>query len=326
MIDFCSGRYALGVCAAAAMLAGCGGSQRVSETGALQQGVVPTRVEHGRSWMKPGTSSEDLLYVSVSSQGVYVFTYPGGTQVGMLTGFVYPEGMCTDGAGNVWIADSDAGTIDEYAHGGTTQIATLSDTHNYPNDCSVDPESGNLAVSNDEGGQFGAGSLAVYADAMGSASIYSTDEYIGSPFNVTYDNAGNVFAVGPGYYYVNKMVWLPKGGSSVELVTLKPRLPPGGVQWDGKYLAAPSDGGGMRRYRVKNGYGKEGNRFTTFNNCCYPGNVWIAGSTLIGGDTGNAVGFWKYPKGGNATQTISLSGEPNGITVSLASSRSRIRK
>ena len=85
-----SGRYALSSCVAAAMLAGCGGSQPpIGVLGAAPQtSAVARHADRGKSWMLPEAKSKDLLYVS-TSDSVYVFSYPKGTLVGTLTGFDY---------------------------------------------------------------------------------------------------------------------------------------------------------------------------------------------------------------------------------------------
>ena len=67
-----------------------------------------------------------LLYVSdIGAEDVDVFSYPGGKQVGKLTGFSEPAGLCTDRKGDVFVVDSGSDRILEYAHGGTSPIATL---------------------------------------------------------------------------------------------------------------------------------------------------------------------------------------------------------
>ena len=51
---------ALSICAVAALLAGCSGSQPpIGATGAMPQtSAVATHADRGKSWMLPGTSSE----------------------------------------------------------------------------------------------------------------------------------------------------------------------------------------------------------------------------------------------------------------------------
>src|ERR1700729_3013592 len=91
------GRYALAIGAAAALLAGCGGSQPpIGAPGAMQQtSTLATRAAHGKSWMLPEAKSEDLLYIAdPGSGGVIVYRYPRLKFVGMLTGPPAPLAEC----------------------------------------------------------------------------------------------------------------------------------------------------------------------------------------------------------------------------------------
>ena len=120
-----SSRYALTRCVAAAMLVGCGGSQPpIGAPGAMPQASrIPAQADHGRSWMLPGTSG-DLLYVGCG--GVCIYTYPGSKAVGTLK--VYPNSLCSDEGGNVFITSSvdyGKGVIYEYPHGGTEPTQTI---------------------------------------------------------------------------------------------------------------------------------------------------------------------------------------------------------
>ena len=131
--------------------AGCGNGDpqpRLSSVSA-QHGFKMTRPEAGRSWMSPIAKRVPLLYVSVWDTGVvYVYSYPKAKLLGKLVGILdTPSGMCSDSKGNVWITNFHGEGITEYAHGGTKPIATLSDPGTDPNGCSVDPLTGNLAVT-----------------------------------------------------------------------------------------------------------------------------------------------------------------------------------
>ncbi|MGA8099593.1 MAG: hypothetical protein WB810_13150, partial [Candidatus Cybelea sp.] len=133
--------YAL-TCATVAMLAGCGSS--------LQAAAPPaTAAKISASWMAPAAKNTDLLYISdVGTDQVYVFSYPQGSLVGTLSGFNTPVRECSDTAGNVFVTNTNAENILEYAHGGSSPIATYHDKDFLPTDCSVDPASGSLAVAN----------------------------------------------------------------------------------------------------------------------------------------------------------------------------------
>ena len=81
--------YALSICAAGALLAGCGVLQPpVGAPGAMPQShAIVGYARRSGSWMLPEAKSGDLVYVSndtaSSSVGqVLVFTYPKGKLVG----------------------------------------------------------------------------------------------------------------------------------------------------------------------------------------------------------------------------------------------------
>jgi hypothetical protein len=123
--------------AAAATLCACGqgaGSQVPPISGSSQA----FRQQGGHSWMASG-KHRTLIYISDDgTNDVYAYT-PKGKLVGTLTGFNSPAGECVDTAGDVFIVNSNTSQILEYAHGGTTPIATLSDPGYYPNGCAYDP-------------------------------------------------------------------------------------------------------------------------------------------------------------------------------------------
>ena len=85
----------------------------------------------------------------------------------MITGLSGPDGICSDKKGDIWVANNLAADVVEYKHGGTSPKATLSDPNVYPVGCSVDPMTGNLAVTNIFTTSGGQGSVAVYAGAAG---------------------------------------------------------------------------------------------------------------------------------------------------------------
>jgi len=175
----------------AAVLAGCAGPS-------------PTAPPHDvplASVMSPTASQQpSLLYVSNASN-VTVYTYNNGNgikQVGTLTGFTSPGGMCTDNAGNVWITDYYSRKVYEYAHGGSAPIATLTQHLGYPYACAVDNATGNLAVSYEHPD----GHYRDYAEVL----IYGKGSKFGSPYGpkngfyrayfLAYDDQSNLYTTG----------------------------------------------------------------------------------------------------------------------------------
>ncbi|HEY2475776.1 MAG TPA: hypothetical protein VGI19_13385 [Candidatus Cybelea sp.] len=117
MSTFAKRRYAFSI--AAALLAGCGGSQPpIGAPRAMPQApAAAVRAYSGRSWMDAGAKDQDLLYVTNQNGLVNVYRYWQHTLVGVLTDFEQPMGECVDPSGNVYITDYQANKIVEYAHG-----------------------------------------------------------------------------------------------------------------------------------------------------------------------------------------------------------------
>jgi len=192
---------ALCLSVAFAMLAGCGALQLpIATSVAVQQtSAIATHAEHSKSWMLPSAKTGDLLYVSSSDGSVYVYRYLNRQLVGALSGFIKPLGECVDRSGNVFITayssvTETSSSIYEYAHGGSSPIATLSDP-GHAFGCSIDPSTGNLAVANpyDPANPYNVayGSVAIYQGASGSPAMYYP-----SDFGIAmcgYDTKGNLY-------------------------------------------------------------------------------------------------------------------------------------
>src|SRR5579875_3506069 len=158
-------------------------------------GTVPTDRASAlrRAAGYPDAKRGTLLYVSNANDGtVSVFSYPQGQLISTLSGFKEPYGLCSDERGDVWIVDDETSTITEYAHGGTSPKATLSDSGQYPAGCSVDPATGNLAVTNYETTGRGEGSVSIYKKAKGSPARV-VDSAISRGWFCSYDDKGDLF-------------------------------------------------------------------------------------------------------------------------------------
>ena len=329
-VDF--SRNALTSCVAAAMLAGCGGSQPpIGAPGAMPQpSALATHADRGKSWMKGASSSQDLLYVSSTNGNVYVYTYPQGKLTGTLTGLLGPIGECVDSAGDVFIvaaanASYETSTIYEYAHGGTTPIATLSD-QGAGFGCAVDAGTGNLAVANisdqENPNNPGYGDVAVYAGAQGSATMYYSSAYSSFGDFPGYDNKSNFYVVAESpQNHDQELVRLSNGSGSFEAIRLKEKVSSGyrfwpTVQWDGKHTTVSSDSAqGRQRSDVSVYRLSISRRHATAigtTKLDSPRNLhgsqsWIQSNTIVGTYyyKGYAnVASWQYPNGGEPRSTI----------------------
>jgi hypothetical protein len=319
------GRSALCVSIAVAMLAGCGGSQppiaAMPQSAAqslpfAQRDAIAAR-DDSFSWMARDAVTQDLLYVSDVDE-VVVYSYPRGQLQGKLRGFFTATGMCTDGAGDVYVAD---GNIYEYKHGGTKRIGVL-----YPEaavGCSIDPITGNLAVT-DLQGSSGNGNVAIFKNASGSPTYYSAPGFWEYYF-CGYDEKGNLFIDGlssPGTGHFT-FAELPRGSTTFKDITLNQYIGfPGGVQWDGKHVAVGDQIATIYRFAIS---GSQGTLVgtTQLSGAKEVKQAWIQGARLIAPNSVSGPGanvlIYDYPTGGGAIKTIERGVEgPQGATVSLA--------
>lgn len=326
------GRYALAIGAAAALLPGCGGSQPpIAAPGAMPQShAVASHAGRGASWMSPSASGQNLLYVSDGARTVYVYSYPAGQLVGTLTGFIYPLGECVDLKGDVFIVaaadrSDKSGVIYEYAHGGTSPIATLSDPGPAVG-CSVNPSNGDLAVS-------GSG-VAVFAHATGAPTIYPSSAYVF--YYCGYDNHGNLYLSGfDAYANQDELLRLSRGSISFDQIVLSKNLYASSifwpsVQWDGKHITVSSASNGGRGpvsvYRLAisgSDASIVGTTMLSSKKNRYSGQLLIQGNAIVGFDYDSGIesaSRWTYPRGGHPRKTIAVlkSGIFWGIALSEA--------
>lgn len=314
-------KYGVGLTASLATLAGCiNGAPSVPAPSPQQitttMHATAVHSDLGASWMESDAKTGGLLYVSdAGTNDVVVYRYPSGTEAGVLTGFDDPQGECVDRAGNVWIANSLKANLLEYAHGGTTPIATLPDRGQYPVGCSVDAKSGTLAVSNIATRSKGRGSLSLYANATGSPTIITSPDF-DEVFFVGYDDRGNLFLDGYNDGQAFEFGELPDKSSEIEPITLNGATLrfPGGVEFDDGKINVGDQEGAVIYQATEAGT--------------------ITGSTLLGGavdcvqffirtnavvcpDAGDGdVETYPYPAGGAPTKVMSGLVSPTGAAVS----------
>jgi len=310
--------YTLTACVACALVAGCSGG---ASTPLGPSAGPPDRIG---SWMSPAATSQNLLYVSIQGfDELYVYSYlpPAVKMAGRLTGFSKPSGLCVDKSGDVYVANTGAKNLLVYAHGGTKPIAKLDDGNEAPISCSIDPSTGNLAVSGTSN-SLGEGSIAIFKGARGAPAFHA-DPRLQYPNFLGYDDSGNLFFDGIYYYYrsssccfVEAYAELPKGAKRFRRIALAYGPGIGGIQWDGKYLAIGS-GDSISEYEIAGSKGTRV-RYTKLRGAHAVEEFWIHGSIVVGADDGYAdVGLWRYPRGGRPTLTIQGLYGPFGATLSL---------
>jgi hypothetical protein len=313
----------LGMSAVVTLLTGCGGGSQLGSN-QIQPNAHPmnlarvdrasgTRPAPGRSWMAPEAKKTDLAYIlNFYSSEIFVFTYPRGKYVGSILGATDPQGLCAAKTGNWWAVSSGSDQVLEYAHGGTTPLKTLNVTAGEPAGCSVDPTTGNLAVT-----ILGTGDVVVFTQGSGSGTTISdglTNTYFDG-----YDNKGDLFVDGfqgstPG------LAELPKGsGPPVPITLSQPLGFPGGVQWHAKYLAVGDQENPAIYHFAIRGRNAKKIGVTQLTGSDIVG-FWIQKPDVVAADAGNGTAaIWKYPSGGSPIKMLQGPGDlPIGATVSVA--------
>jgi hypothetical protein len=294
----------------AASVAGCGGLQPPFSAPQSGAGAL-----HGVSWMLPDARETDLLYVSDGGFNVYVLSYPAGRLVGILKGSQSPAGECADAAGNVFVTNG-GGYIAAYRHGAITPFAVLDDAYGFaPTDCSVDPATGDLAVTNYPKYYSNRGNVVVFKNAQGAPKPYD-DAKMAFYHACAYDDRGNLYVSGTSSKGDFEFARLPKAGHTFAGVTLdRPFRGPGAVVWDGRYAAVGRpDAGVIYRFTVRGSSGTAVGK-THLQGAVHGQDVffWIDGDRVIApfGRTGifkSNLGVWSYPAGGRPIRRLSGGG------------------
>jgi hypothetical protein len=318
---------------AAAILAGCGAVQSTS-------GVVPI-TGNAQQIRKRSSSGTDLLYIT-SVPYLTIISYPAGKVVAKIPGNYSNSVLCSDpDNGNVFVLNPGE-KIDEYAHGGTSPIATLTGPSGYPylTGCAVDPKTHNLAVTS-----FNPGGVLIWANAQGYPTWHPSKQLPTCDAPV-YDDSGNLYLNGRNKHERFRLAELRVGHSDYTVIRYPHGpwdysvYPPNQLQWDGKYLAfeeVPYSGYGNTLYQVKvmgstskvvsTAHLLRSNKDRLF---------WLHAGLLLGfygGEEKNgryAVAVWHYPGGGKPL--AHFYGVKNGnygnypeLTLSIAPSGTRSR-
>jgi hypothetical protein len=302
-----------------AILTACGGGDATPSASAIAavRGVQPPQN------VRPAKKS-DLLYISDNSTAdVYVYTYPQLTLTQTLTGFGAPNGLCTDKKGDVFVADYYDEDVVEYAHGGSTPIATISDADHNPGGCAIDPKNGDLVVSNLKNttttGAHGPATVSIFKPNFTTFTVISDADF-SAFWYCGYDSHGNLFVDG---YSKNgtkaQLAELPSGSSTFTNLKLSETpLSPGGVQWAGKYLVMSDQNSTIYQFAISgNDATEHGTTSLTDAEGIYE--FFISGSDIAStsSETGS-FGIWKYPAGGSPVKTVSGLVTPLGLTISRA--------
>jgi hypothetical protein len=309
-------RSIIAALAAGIALGGCSVSGNMPSTSVLYRGDT--------TGMASEKNTPNLLYISVAEANtVWVFPYPEQHNFQILKGFTDPSGLCSDSGQNVWISNTGASDLVEYAHGGNAPLKTLGDAGQLPVSCAIDPRSGDLAVANNTTTQKGAGSITIYAKAKGKGRqipAFAQTKY------VAYDAKGDLFVDGvnsDGSFSIGEVA--TNGHSVATLSWNGPMVNvPGGLQFVFNKLAVCDvDGSVIYQASVKDdavtvtgttdltGYPNPGSEVIQFV-------VLTQTHRVLAADAYNkVVGIYKYPLGGESLSRIEgANAAPSGLAIS----------
>jgi len=339
-------RVVLNIVIGAAMLAGCALRLAPLAQDDTQSAAIPTirqvaaggvRADGGKSWMKANSSKALLYFDDDITNDTYVYEYPSGKQVGKLTGFHDPQGMCVDQKGDVYITDSQFGLLLEYAHGGTKAINIYERPGSGLGGCSVSAN-GDVAAT-------GRGDVCIWKGGIAAdgPTCIDGDESIGcgglSTFG--YDHDGNLIGVGTARRGRITACMIPVGKSTMEKLStsgIMSNFGPTGTAWDGKYIALAGIRGNGDVVQAATLSGSTltgvGREIRLDDQAFMPGspfflgdqNVTAASTTRATSATianprypKGAADVWNYPKGGKEPiLRIRAASDSGGDAISIA--------
>lgn len=288
---FSLARYAFGIAAGVALLAGCsangatpsmGGSsvapqsvgghhsvqdlnREIALTNPMGKGMPAVRHPLAKGWHHAAPAgTTGTLWATDSEYGtVDQIAYPSGTLMGQTTGFSYPYGDCSDKSGNVYVADFSLETLYEINSSGSV-------INSYPTGgeafgCSVAPN-GDVAVTN-----FDPGDVKIVAgpdagqDWGGEALDWPGGFDLQGNFYIECHDASPCSTA--------ELYEWPAGGSAWKLLSFNHSIGfPGGIQEDGKEVGVMDQDGGRYQnglYLTKvSGSTATETKVITFNGSC----------------------------------------------------------
>ena len=162
---------------------------------------VPTVAEHGEragAAMPVGPVLRDaskcpakVVYVSDFNNNVVdIFPFGKTAICGQISGLAGPQGLDVDAKANLWIANTNASEILEFAPNGRSPIFTIPDRGEYPVDVKVG--AGVIAVTNIFGVNARNGSVSVF-QKNGTLINRATDPTVSHEYFAAIDRHGNVY-------------------------------------------------------------------------------------------------------------------------------------
>ncbi len=345
-----SAKHVLSIAAAAALLAGCSGgatsqlapgaNSAIGAAGVIHNGhllttsVLNPKFASRESNTQPRTQprthplrgkiAANLKTLWLSGSGyneIQIYTFPSGKYIGTAPpppeGFSEPQGMCSDKAGDVFVANTENSTIDEYAGSGTFMQA-LSDPGEFPVGCGVDPASGTLAVSNIISTSDNAGGISLYKNAAGKPQVLTDPNMFEVFFIAYYGSTGKLYYSGFDNSFGAAISSYANGTFKIFTVNGVTFSFPGTVAWANKTKSLAIGGQDTSIeptfYHVK----ANGNVTGSTVLACQSGYCDVPQATVKGKYIVAGTGVFAYPAGGDPLFTIGNSlDEAIGSAVSV---------
>jgi hypothetical protein len=267
------------------------------------------------------------IFISDAANNVVNIYNPKGKQLAQLTGFSEPQGLATDGKGNLYVADTANSRIQIYAPPYTKAPKSLADSGQYPAGVAVFNNGAVIAVTNIISTSGGAGSVTIYKKGKAGAAISNAN--FARVYFDGFDAKGNLYIDGSnsgGSVVIGEIAKATTTGKRIAVLTTKNSIVfPGGVAVTtaGKIAIDDQDAASVYTYNapVKGSLGNPSKTTAltgstdavTFAFTSNDKDLWTA-------DAANANSAeYAYPKGGAAVTTISVTGgEPIGVAITPA--------
>jgi DNA-binding beta-propeller fold protein YncE len=267
-----------------------------------------------------------IITTDSSVGDVFVYTL-GGKLTATITGFLQPQGLAQDTAGDIYVANTLSSNIPVYKNDYKTRKTILSDPGQYPAGVAYDLTSGVVAAMNIISTSNGPGSVSFYArGALTPCKTIGSSDF-GKILNGSFDSSGTLYIDGLDKTDSFTTLGLIKGGcgakSIVKLSKPNAIMYPGGLRIAANGYIGIEDQAGRAIYTYKpptgNAFGQPVATtpleftsdpvdfvFTRFGTHVYITDVALPISK---------VQKFAYPNGGVTLETILAGKEPIGIAV-----------
>lgn len=331
-----------------ALLAGCsgGGSQPLTPAAAIQAptsgGLTGDAMAHSfvglsHSVLAPGVREVSnplrgggfvgpdaaTAVMAVSDAGANTVNLYSATHklVATLTGFSQPQGLASDKAANLYVANTTASNILVYAKGYKGTPKTISDPNQYPAGVAVDG-AGNIGVTNIVSTAGGAGSVTFFSKAGKIGKTIKNAAFARVYFD-GFDDAGNLYIDGSNSSGATVVGEILKGANGTKISVLKTKNTiafPGGIQvttTDGISIGDQT-GLAIDTYGVPKAGSLGTPKTTSLSGASDPvtfaynvtnKDVWTADAGLA------SANEYKFPAGGSSIASITGFTQPIGVTL-----------